>query len=198
MATEGDRYFLFSRKVLFRVYRHAGYFNSTSTEQIESYGNVLTVMRQKKKLTGDRIRRETMSRAGELLYLISNKKLFADINADEDYSTSKPNNMRYNNCQILSSGERRLLTLSFKLAAHQASAFNVPIVMDAPLAGMGDGLRDSFVDMILAVSRHRQVILLLSTLEYSHEVSEQLDRSCSSRFTFKLGKDWRETNVEAC
>ncbi len=196
VAREGDQIFLFSRKAMFKVYRYAGYFNSVSTEQTGFYWNVLAVMRQQKKLTGERIRQEVGPRLEELLGLIMNRNLLADI--DEDCFASKPNEIGYSNSPLLSSGERRLLTLSSKLAACQLSAFNVPIVMDAPLAWMSDGVMESFADMILAVSRVRQVILLLSTLEYSHEVSEHLDRSCSSRFALKPGKDGRETDVETC
>jgi hypothetical protein len=73
LATEGNRIFLFSRKALFRVHRHACYFNSVSTEQTESYESVLAVMRQQRELTEDRIRREIGLRVEELLDLISNK-----------------------------------------------------------------------------------------------------------------------------
>jgi DNA repair exonuclease SbcCD ATPase subunit len=59
VARDGDQIFLFSRKAMFNVHRHAGYVNSVSTEQTESYGNVLALIRQRKKLTENRIRRET-------------------------------------------------------------------------------------------------------------------------------------------
>jgi len=94
----------------------------------------------------------------------------------------------------LASVERQLLSL--KLALHQASGFNTPIVMDAPLARMSDEMRENLAKILLEINKDRQMILLLTTTEYSPEVRKHLDRSCSNKFTLKSSANGYGTDVE--
>ena len=71
-----------------------------------------------------------------------------------------------------SAAERELLALAFTLAVHEVSGFNSFLLIDTPVGRVSDMNRNNFAQVLLDVSKTKQIILAVTPSEYSDELKK--------------------------
>jgi len=127
--------------------------------------------------------------------LLWKKETFKDIIIDDEYNINLIHSMGYECLGSISAAERELLALSFTLALHKISGFNFPILIDTPVARVSDEQRKNFGNVLIDISKDKQVILLFTPSEYSEEISNILDKK-AIKYQIKLTTDETETKLE--
>ena len=105
--------------------------------------------------------------------LIWKKNTYSRIELSEEYSLklySKEDNLScLDSC---SAAERELLALAFTLAVHEVSGFNSFLLIDTPVGRVSDMNRNNFAQVLLDVSKTKQIILAVTPSEYSDELKK--------------------------
>jgi len=165
--------------------------------QIDFCKEALQVLRKTKDSIMTQIREEIHRKTREIFFnLIWKKATFSDVIIQPDYSIALIHQMGYDCLGTISGGERETLTLAFTLALHEVSGFNCPIIVDRPLAMVSGPPRKNIVNIFSKVSNGKQIILFFTPDDYSHDISEILERTASNKFDLKMSKDERETSIE--
>lgn len=108
------------------------------------------------------------------LDLIWKKETYKDIKIDGDYNISVIHQSGFEGLGTLSAGERQVLALSFMAALNSVSGFNVPIVIDTPLARLGREPKKNIAKNLPNYLEGKQVTLLVTEEEYTSEVRDNL------------------------
>ena len=116
------------------------------------------------------------------LGLIWKKNTYNDVTIGEDYNVSVTHQSGGEALGTLSAGERQLLALSFVAALNSVSGFNVPLVIDTPLARISREPRRSVASKLPKFLEGTQVVLLVTEEEYTDDVRDALRPS--------TGKEW--------
>ncbi len=120
----------------------------------------------------------------QFLDLIWKKRTYIDVKIDQDYNISVKHKSGFDALYTLSAGERQVLALSFTAALNSLSGFNVPIIIDTPLARIDEGdPRRNVAQNLPKYFFGKQVTLLVTGAEYSNEVRDGLADS--------IGKEYR-------
>lgn len=106
--------------------------------------------------------------------LIWKTNTYSDLLIDENYEINVIHMEGYSCLESLGAAERALLTLSFTIAMQEVSGFHSPLVIDTPVARISDRNRENFANMLLNVSRNKQIILLFTPSEFSEEIKNIL------------------------
>ena len=142
--------------------------------------------------TRKEIEKETKKIFFDLLW---KKETFSDVIINPDYSISLIHSMGYECLGTMGAAERELLALAFTLALHKASGFDCPILIDTPVARVADEHRENFAKIFSEVSIEKQTILLFTSAEYSHEISNTLDKKYSGKSTLNMSSNEKETKI---
>ncbi|MCS7242528.1 hypothetical protein, partial [Candidatus Caldatribacterium sp.] len=130
------------------------------------------VLERVEKRVLEEIREEVERATREAFFrLLWKKESFKDIRVKQDYTVEILDRDGRNCLGSLSAAERELFALSFILALHNLSGFQGPLVIDTPLARLSHEHRENFARVLLEISKHKQIILLLTPAEFSEEVS---------------------------
>jgi DNA sulfur modification protein DndD len=108
------------------------------------------------------------------LDLIWKKETYKDIKIDGDYNIFVIHQSGFEGLGTLSAGERQVLALSFMAALNSVSGFNVPIVIDTPLARLGREPKKNIAKNLPNYLEGKQVTLLVTEEEYTSEVRDNL------------------------
>uniref|UniRef100_A0A7V4TGB5 YhaN AAA domain-containing protein n=1 Tax=Candidatus Caldatribacterium saccharofermentans TaxID=1454753 RepID=A0A7V4TGB5_9BACT len=150
--------------------------------------------RAKGRILGE-IRKEIELATQETFFrLLWKKESFKNVQIREDYTIEVFDREGRNCLGSLSAAERELLALSFILALHSLSGFQAPLVIDTPLARVSDEHRENFAEALLAVSKGKQIILLLTPAEFSEEVEDVLKPHAATIRWLRMSPDERETS----
>ena len=100
---------------------------------------------------------------------------FTDIKINSKYEVSIKNKTGfYERPGDLSDGEKLCLGLCFMAAIHKVSGFDLPIIMDTPLANLGTKMRHNIAEFIPQIERGKQTVLLVTDSEYTDDFRETL------------------------
>lgn len=124
------------------------------------------------------------------------KYTYERFSLDNDYDLHLKHVDGYEALGTTSGGEREVLALSFTLALHQTSGFEVPVIIDRPFAMASGEPIKHIAEAFLEFSKKKQTILLLSPEDYSR-VEEILRKGDIEIRALKLIKNEKEVEVEA-
>lgn len=126
----------------------------------------------------EQIRKEVEKETQDLfLSFIWKKNTYAEVKIDENYNISVPDRAGREQIGQLAAGERQLLALSFMAALNRYSGFDVPIIIDTPLARIGSEPREMIASRLPKFLSGKQVILLALDTEYTDLVREALQNN---------------------
>lgn len=108
--------------------------------------------------------------------LLWKKETYSDVIINDSYVLklihSKTNN---NALGSASAAERELLALAFTLGIHSISGFNSPLLIDTPLARVSDDHRVNFSNILLNISKKKQIVLIFTPDEFSDNIKPIFD-----------------------
>jgi len=112
----------------------------------------------------------------QFLALIWKKETYEGVNIDDNYNISVPHVSGREALGTLSAGERQVCALSFMSALNSVSGFDVPIVIDTPLARISTGPTKSIAENLPSYLPGKQVTLLVTDKEYTSDVRDALSK----------------------
>ena len=144
----------------------------------------------------NQIERQTKKQFFELIW---KKGSFTDVKIDKDYNISVIDNRGMESVGTLSAGERQVLALSFMSALNIVSGFDVPIIIDTPLARIAGEPRENIARNLPAYLKDKQVLLLVTEDEYTNEVRKKIKKAVGKEYliNFKETEEGGEAEVIA-
>jgi len=143
----------------------------------------------------NRVRNEIMDETRSEVEALTKEKFFEIIPKERTYTDIKIDNT-YNFLVLdqqgtqalgtLSAGEREVLALSFIGALNIVSGVDVPIVIDTPLARIDTVPRENIAKIIPQHFRNTQVILLVTSAEYTPPIRKALFHSIWREYKLKF------------
>jgi len=110
----------------------------------------------------------------QFLAMIWKKDTYTGVRIDDDYDVSVPHVSGREGLGTLSAGERQVCALSFMAALNSVSGFEVPIIIDTPLARISTEPSQNIARNLPRYLQDKQVILLVTEKEYSPEIRKEL------------------------
>lgn len=108
-------------------------------------------------------------------------------NFDAEVMSPEGNNM----IKFLSTGEKKVLALSFMTALSDFYGFDFPLVIDAPFTALEKGVTMNVLDTLLTISKRKQVIIF--TIPHETDIMNKLMESANT--VYKLNKDNRDNTI---
>ena len=108
------------------------------------------------------------------------KESFSHINLDEKYNLELYDKDGYPSVGTCSAGERALLALSFTLALQKVAGYDSMLFIDTPVGRIDTENRTNFANVLKNISMNKQVIITLTTSEYSEEIQKVFELIKSS------------------
>ncbi len=103
--------------------------------------------------------------------LIWKQDTYSNIEIDEEYNLKLIHKLTNDNALgSASAAERQLVALAFTLGVHSISGFKAPLLIDTPLARVSDENRVNFAEVLLNISKDKQMILILTPDEFSDNI----------------------------
>jgi DNA sulfur modification protein DndD len=112
----------------------------------------------------------------QFLSLIWKKGTYKGVEIDDNYNISVPHVSGRDGLGTLSAGERQVCALSFMAALNSVSGFDVPIIIDTPLARISNEPTKSIAENLPNYLPGKQVTLLVTDKEFTPEVKETLSK----------------------
>lgn len=123
----------------------------------------------------DEIKNDVEKRTSEqFLGLIWKKGTFKGVEIDDNYNVSVPLVSGRDCFGTLSAGERQVCALAFMAALNSVSGFDVPVIIDTPLARISDDPRLNIAKKLPTYLKGTQVTLLVTKEEYTPDVKSAL------------------------
>jgi DNA sulfur modification protein DndD len=126
-----------------------------------------TIMETMKKEIEEKTSRQFLS-------LIWKKETYKAVKIDGDYNISVEHVSGMEGLGTLSAGEREVCALSFMAALNSVSGFEVPLVVDTPLARISTEPSRNIAENLPNYLKGKQLTLLVTEKEYSPEVQKAL------------------------
>ena len=123
---------------------------------------------------------------------------FVDIRMNNDYGVFIKNRTgKEERPGDLSDGEKLCLGLCFMSALHNISGFELPIVMDTPLGVLDTDLRNNLAKSLPQFMGGKQIIMLVTSTEYTDEFRDPLINNLEHEYTIKWSnsEDGKESEV---
>lgn len=118
--------------------------------------------------------------------IIPKEKTYIDVKIDGNYNFSVLDQEQRESLGTLSSGERESLALSFIAALNTVSGIDVPIIIDTPLARIDKEPRKDIAKNIPLYFKENQIILLVTSAEYTDYVKEALSNNVYKEYKIKF------------
>lgn len=118
----------------------------------------------------------------QFLALIWKKETYKGLVIDDDYNISVPHISGREGLGTLSAGERQVCALSFMAALNSVSGFEVPIIIDTPLARISSEPRRNIAKNLPNYLEGTQVALLVTEEEYTPEVEKALSEKVGKAY----------------
>jgi DNA sulfur modification protein DndD len=127
--------------------------------------------------------------------LVWKKETYGHIELQRDYQLKIYHLRTRQSClKSLSDSEKELLALAFTLALHKVSGYQNLLFIDTPVGRVSDDNRTNFAEVLLEVSKNKQIILAFTPSEYKDEIEAVFtDDKLSTKF--KLASNEKETIV---
>ena len=166
-------------------------------KQISFCSKALKVVNETKVLIMNETREKIEAETKDIFFkLIWKKETFKNVIITEDFNINLIHAMGFPCLGSVSAAERELLALSFTLALHKISGFDSPILIDTPVSRVSDEHRENMGNIFSSICNHKQIILLFTPAEYSHDISKSLDKIANNKYRFSLSKDEKEVKLE--
>lgn len=118
---------------------------------------------------------------------------YTDVIIEEDYKIkiikSSGKSVRPGD---LSDGEENLLALSFMMALHSLSGFEIPLIIDAPLEKLDKGKRIDFISDLHKYTKDKQIVFLFTDSQYTEDVRAHMLPNIVDEYELKQFKDKTE------
>lgn len=118
---------------------------------------------------------------------------YTDVIIEDDYrikiTKSSGNQVRPGD---LSDGEENLLALSFMMALHSLSGFEIPLIIDAPLEKLDKGKRIDFISELHKYTKDKQIVFLFTDSQYTDDVRAHMLENVVDEYELKQFKDKTE------
>lgn len=85
----------------------------------------------------------------------------------------------------LSDGEENLLALSFMMALHSLSGFEIPLIIDAPLEKLDKSKRIEFISGLHEYTSDKQIIFLFTDSQYTDDVRANMLPNIADEYELK-------------
>ena len=105
---------------------------------------------------------------------------FSKIELDQKYNLEMYDTDGFPTLGTCSAGERALFALSFTLALQKVAGYDSMLFIDTPVGQIDTENRRNFADVLKNVSKNKQVIVTLTTSEYSKEIQSVFEPINSS------------------
>jgi DNA sulfur modification protein DndD len=149
-------------------------------EGIKSAKEVMDSIMRKVK---EEIERRTSQ---QFLALIWKTDTYKAVCIDDNYNVSVPHVSGREGLGTLSAGERQVCALSFMAALNSVSGFEVPIIIDTPLARISSEPSRNIAKKLPSYLQGKQVVMLVTEKEYSPEVKEELSERVGKTYVINV------------
>jgi DNA sulfur modification protein DndD len=122
----------------------------------------------------------------QFLALIWKTDTYKGVLIDDNYNISVPHVSGMEGLGTLSAGERQVCALSFMAALNSVSGFEVPIIIDTPLARISSEPSRNIARKLPGYLQGKQVVLLVTEKEYSPEVKEELSERVGQTYLINV------------
>lgn len=134
-----------------------------------------------------KVKEEIEKRTSEqFLALIWKKDTYKGVCIDDDYNVSVPHISGREALGTLSAGERQVCALSFMAALNSVSGFEVPLIIDTPLARISSEPSRNIARNLPNYLKGKQVTLLVTEKEYSPEVKKELSKAVGKTYVINV------------
>jgi len=112
---------------------------------------------------------------------------FIDILIDENYEIFVKNKLgQLERPADLSDGEKLCLGLCFMSSLHNISGFDIPIIMDTPLANLDEDIVQNIGKFLPDFVDNKQIVLLVKKNEYTKEFKNALGTNIGKEYLIKF------------
>jgi len=144
-------------------------------KKLDFYKKSLDVFCNIKDILMEEVRKEVEEKTERnFLELIWKKDTYKNVKINESYEISVTDKYNMGGIGTLSKGEIQTLALSFISALNSISGFNMPIIIDTPIGRIAKETGINIIGNLFNLLKDKQVILLVTDVEYSAEVREKL------------------------
>ncbi len=118
---------------------------------------------------------------------------YTDVTLEKDYQIKiTKNSGRKVTPGDLSDGEENLLALSFMMALHSLSGFEIPLIIDAPFEKLDKGKRIDFISDLHDFTKKKQIVFLFTDSQYTNEVRANMIKNIVDEYELKPDEDKTE------
>ena len=149
-------------------------------DALEAAGKIKNEIMQEVR---NQIKEKTKKQFFELIW---KKDSFKDVKINRDYNISVVDNRGMEAVGTLSAGERQVLALAFMSALNKVSGFDVPIIIDTPLARIAGEPRENIARNLPYYLMGKQVLLLVTEDEYTKNVREKIRKAVGKEYLIKF------------
>ncbi|MBU4502297.1 MAG: AAA family ATPase [Nanoarchaeota archaeon] len=118
--------------------------------------------------------------------IIWKKVTYKEVKIDDNYNFLVLDQTGRKALGTLSAGERESLALSFMAALNTVSGFDVPIVIDTPLARIDTEERQDIARSLPEYFKDTQVVILVTGAEYTPAVRKSLSKNVCKEYKIKF------------
>jgi len=115
--------------------------------------------------------------------LLWKKNTYTSIHLDDKYDIELIDSFGRSCLGSCSAAERQMLALSFTLALHEVSGYDGMLFIDTPMSRVSGENRKNFADVLRQTSMEKQIILTLTSDEFSANVREMFTSEYRSSMT---------------
>lgn len=118
---------------------------------------------------------------------------YTDVTIEEDYRiTVTKSSGRKVRPGDLSDGEENLLALSFMMALHSLSGFEIPLIIDAPLEKLDKSKRLEFISDLHDYTKDKQIVFLFTDSQYTDDVRANMLKNVVEEYELKPSENKTE------
>lgn len=118
---------------------------------------------------------------------------YTDVTIENDYRiTVTKSTGRKARPGDLSDGEENLLALSFMMALHSLSGFEIPLIIDAPLEKLDKSKRLDFISELHEYTKDKQIVFLFTDSQYTDDVRAHMLKNIIDEYELKPSENKTE------
>ena len=118
---------------------------------------------------------------------------YTDVTIENDYRiTVTKSSGRKVRPGDLSDGEENLLALSFMMALHSLSGFEIPLIIDAPLEKLDKSKRLEFIADLHEYTKDKQIVFLFTDSQYTDDVRANMLKNIVEEYELKPSENKTE------
>lgn len=118
---------------------------------------------------------------------------YTDVTIENDYRiTVTKSTGRKVRPGDLSDGEENLLALSFMMALHSLSGFEIPLIIDAPLEKLDKSKRLDFISDLHDYTKDKQIVFLFTDSQYTDDVRAHMLKNIVDEYELKPSENKTE------